>query len=189
LITALAIWLQRDLLTEQVKSWAEQITRVPAAPELSSANKAEPDLPPPPIEREPPLPPPPAAKPKPRAPEPSPPPPPENVDEGNSASADPLSGEETTPEVKSPAQRSPARPENGDQGSRAEPVERRNKQLEAAVEHAIRIRAIDGVEVSVVNGTAVLSGRVASERQKQAAERAANSVSGVQRVRNRIVVG
>ena len=36
----------------------------------------------------------------------------------------------------------------------------------------------------MINGTAVLEGRVATERQKNAAERAARSVAGVERVRN-----
>ena len=63
---------------------------------------------------------------------------------------------------------------------------RRDLQLEVA--KAIASRAIMGVEVSVVQGTAILDGRVASERQRRAAERAALSVSGVERVRNRIAI-
>lgn len=64
----------------------------------------------------------------------------------------------------------------------------RRKLLEAEIYQAIENRAILGVEVSVVDGTAYLEGRVATQRQKQAAERAARSVSGIERVRNRIVV-
>jgi len=53
---------------------------------------------------------------------------------------------------------------------------------------AIENRAIIGVAVSVVEGTAFLDGQVATERQRRAAERAARSVTGVERVRNRIAV-
>ena len=63
------------------------------------------------------------------------------------------------------------------------------KLLEAQVYKAIENRAIIGVDVSVINGTAFLEGRVATEQQKNAAERAARSVAGVERVRNRISVG
>jgi type II secretory pathway predicted ATPase ExeA len=69
------------------------------------------------------------------------------------------------------------RPENNDQ------------QLEMEIYKAIGNRAILGVAVSVNNGTAYLEGRVATERQRRAAERAARSVEGVERVRNRISVG
>jgi type II secretory pathway predicted ATPase ExeA len=62
------------------------------------------------------------------------------------------------------------------------------KLLEAKIYKAIENRAITGVNVAVINGTAVLEGRVATERQKNAAERAARSVSGVDRVRNKISV-
>ena len=63
------------------------------------------------------------------------------------------------------------------------------KLLEAKVHKAIENRAIIGVDVAVINGTAVLEGRVATESQKDAAERAARSVAGVERVSNRIAVG
>ncbi len=82
------------------------------------------------------------------------------------------------------------RPRNdNEQGSRPEPAEVRSRALGNQVQKAIQNRAISGVEVSVINGTVFLQGRVASERQKQAAERAANAVDGVERVRNRLVVG
>jgi general secretion pathway protein A len=64
----------------------------------------------------------------------------------------------------------------------------RNRDLQAQIIRAIENRAIVGVEVSVVRGTAFLDGRVATERQRRAAERAAHSVDQVSRVRNRIVV-
>jgi hypothetical protein len=63
-----------------------------------------------------------------------------------------------------------------------------NRVLQAQIIKAIENRAIFGVEVSVVRGTAFLDGRVATERQRRAAERAAHSVDKVSRVRNRIVV-
>jgi len=63
-----------------------------------------------------------------------------------------------------------------------------NRDLQAQIIKAIENRAIVGVEVSVVRGTAFLDGRVATERQRRAAERAAHSVGQVSRVRNRIVV-
>jgi type II secretory pathway predicted ATPase ExeA len=63
-----------------------------------------------------------------------------------------------------------------------------NRDLQDEVARAIASRAIMGVEVSVVRGTAILDGHVATERQRRAAERAALSVSGVERVRNRIAI-
>jgi len=59
-------------------------------------------------------------------------------------------------------------------------------ELEARVTEAIENRAIAGITVSVVEGTAFLDGQVATERQRRAADRAARSVPGVERVRNRI---
>ena len=70
----------------------------------------------------------------------------------------------------------------------AENADAQRKLLEAQVYKAIENRAIMGVDVSVINGTAYLEGRVATERQRDAAERAARGVAGVQRVRNRIAV-
>jgi hypothetical protein len=63
-----------------------------------------------------------------------------------------------------------------------------DRQLESEIYRAIENRAINGVEVSVNNGTVYLEGRVATERQKRAAEAAARSVDGVDRVLSRIVV-
>jgi general secretion pathway protein A len=64
---------------------------------------------------------------------------------------------------------------------------RRNK-IELRIAKAIQNRAIAGVQVSVIDGTAFLDGRVATERQKSAAEQATRSVPDVRQVRNRIVV-
>jgi hypothetical protein len=63
------------------------------------------------------------------------------------------------------------------------------EQLEFEIYKAIYNRAIRGVEVSVRDGTAYLSGRVATEKQKLVAGRAARSVPGVKEVRDQIIVG
>ncbi len=63
-----------------------------------------------------------------------------------------------------------------------------NDRLEFEIYKAIANRAITGVEVSVIDGTAYLGGRVATERQKLAALQAARSVSGVKNVRDQIIV-
>lgn len=63
-----------------------------------------------------------------------------------------------------------------------------NPDIQTQVTKAIESRAIMGVEVTVVRGTAFLDGHVATERQRRAAESAARSVAGVERVRNRIAI-
>ena len=63
-----------------------------------------------------------------------------------------------------------------------------SENLQSQITKAIESRAIIGVEVSVMHGTAYLDGRVATERQRRAAERAARSVAGVERVQNRIAI-
>ena len=63
-----------------------------------------------------------------------------------------------------------------------------SENLQSQIAKAIEMRAIMGVEVSVVRGTAYLDGHVATERQRRAAERAARSVVGVERVQNRIAI-
>jgi type II secretory pathway predicted ATPase ExeA len=82
----------------------------------------------------------------------------------------------------------PAPPTNDRQPPAADNPATQRKILEAQIYRAIKNRAIVGVDVSVIDGTAVLKGRVATERQKNAAEQAARSVAGVKRVRNRIAV-
>jgi hypothetical protein len=62
------------------------------------------------------------------------------------------------------------------------------EKLEFEVYKAIYNRAIQGVEVSVQDGTVYLGGRVATDRQKLAAAQAARSVPGVRAVRDRIIV-
>lgn len=66
--------------------------------------------------------------------------------------------------------------------------DQRNQELQLQIVKALENRAIVGVEVSVVRGTAYLDGHVATERQRRAAERAARSVAEVSQVQNRIVV-
>jgi general secretion pathway protein A len=60
------------------------------------------------------------------------------------------------------------------------------KRIEAEINKAIQNRAIAGVRVSMINGTAYLDGRVASVRQKLMAEKAARSVAEVKTVHNRL---
>ena len=60
--------------------------------------------------------------------------------------------------------------------------------LETEVSTAIQSRAIGGVRVSISDNIVRLDGRVASERQRHAAEIAAAGVPGVRAVRNRIAV-
>lgn len=62
------------------------------------------------------------------------------------------------------------------------------KRIEGEVNKAIQNRAITGVTVSMVDGTAYLDGRVASVRQRLMAEKAARSVAEVKAVRNRLDV-
>ena len=66
--------------------------------------------------------------------------------------------------------------------------EGQKKLLEAQIHRAIENRAIMGVTVSVIESITYLDGRVATVRQRNAAEQAARSVAGVERVRNRIAV-
>jgi general secretion pathway protein A len=60
--------------------------------------------------------------------------------------------------------------------------------IEFDIHRAIARHMIRGVEVSVVDGTVFLGGRVDTENQKIAAAKAASNVPGVKYVRDRIVV-
>jgi type II secretory pathway predicted ATPase ExeA len=93
-----------------------------------------------------------------------------------------------TSDPKPAPKKAPMSAGNSRQAPVAENADAQRKLLEAQVYKALENRAIMGVDVSVINGTAYLEGRVATERQRDAAERAARSVAGVQRVRNRIAV-
>jgi general secretion pathway protein A len=82
--------------------------------------------------------------------------------------------------AKSAGRQAPSRASND--------AESRRKKIERQIAKAIQNRAIEGVQVSVIDGTAFLNGRVATERQKSAAEQATRSVPDVKDIRNRIVV-
>jgi type II secretory pathway predicted ATPase ExeA len=88
-----------------------------------------------------------------------------------------------------PARKAPPPTANEPQARLVQDAGAQRKLLEAKVYKAIRNRGIIGVGVAVINGTAFLEGRVATEQQKDAVERAARSVAGVERVDNRIAVG
>jgi len=74
------------------------------------------------------------------------------------------------------------------QAPAAENAAARRKLLEAQVYKAIKNRAITGVTVSIIDDITYLEGQVATERQRDVAERAARSVAGIEQVRNRIAV-
>jgi hypothetical protein len=84
---------------------------------------------------------------------------------------------------KAPARAVPQRPT-----SPREDSDQQRRELAAQVSKAIANRAIPGIDVSVIDGTAYLNGRVATERQRTAAERAALTVPDVRYVRNRITI-
>ena len=99
----------------------------------------------------------------------------------------------TADETLSPAAAPPAaHPLIGPKTAQRQPTRRnappRNDDIESAARQAIEMRAIDGVTVSVSDGTAILGGRVASEQQRRVAERAVRNVDGVKQVRNRIYI-
>ena len=60
--------------------------------------------------------------------------------------------------------------------------------LEFDILRAIAKHAIKGVEVSVIDGTVFLGGRVDTENKKIAAAKAASNVPGVRYIRDRIIV-
>src|SRR6266436_8326455 len=62
------------------------------------------------------------------------------------------------------------------------------EKLEMEIYKAIHNRAIRGVEVSVVDGTAYLAGRVETDKQKLVAAQAARGVPGVKDIRDQIIV-
>jgi general secretion pathway protein A len=64
----------------------------------------------------------------------------------------------------------------------------KRKSIENDIQRAIQHRAIEGVTVRLIDGTAILGGRVASVRQRMLAERAAKSVTQVARVENQIAI-
>jgi len=69
-----------------------------------------------------------------------------------------------------------------------EDSELKRRQIELQIDKAIRLRAIAGVSVYFVGDTAHLKGRVGTEIQKSAAEKAARGVPGVKDVRSSIEI-
>jgi hypothetical protein len=99
--------------------------------------------------------------------------------------------QQETPAVEQPIpapQKAPARAVPGRQTPLREDPDQQRRELAAQVSKAIANRAIPGIGVFVINGTAYLNGRVATERQRNAAERAAHSVPDVREVQNRIII-
>jgi hypothetical protein len=98
------------------------------------------------------------------------------------------SSEVQNPEVKEKNQliESTGKPRDSTQG--AEDSELKRRKIEVQIHEAIRLRAISGVTVHFVGDTAHLEGRVDTESQKSAAEKAARSVPGVKEVRSSIEV-
>ena len=69
-----------------------------------------------------------------------------------------------------------------------EPPTRSQDDLARQISKAIENRAIDGVSVTIKNNIVYLDGRVATERQRRAAENAARDIGDVAGLRNRIAV-
>jgi len=78
-------------------------------------------------------------------------------------------------------------PSAAPRSARAQDAAERDK-VETQIYRAIENRAIMGVKVSMVGNVVYLDGQVATLRQRRAAEQAARSVAGVERVRNRLSV-
>jgi general secretion pathway protein A len=96
----------------------------------------------------------------------------------------PKKGAETVPETSAEKAPTPVRPPAKSRPAEDPLLNRRL--LEIEIHKAIQNRAIDGVTVTLIDGTAYLDGRVASDRQKSLAEQAALAVTTVEKVENRI---
>jgi hypothetical protein len=70
----------------------------------------------------------------------------------------------------------------------AQDTELNRQKIELQIRHAIRLRAITGVTVNFRGDKAYLKGKVDTESQRSAAEKAARSVPGVKEVRNSIEI-
>lgn len=95
------------------------------------------------------------------------------------------------PSVKQPIpppQKAPARAAPGRRTPPREDPDQQRRELAAQISQAIANRAIPGIGVSVIDGTAYLNGRVATERQRAAAERAARGIPDLRGVQNRIII-
>ena len=96
-----------------------------------------------------------------------------------------------SPSVKnlpSPPQKAPVRAIRGRQTPPPDDSIQQKIELATQISRAIANRAIPAIEVSVIDGTAYLDGRVATEQQRNAAESAALAVPDVRGVRNRITI-
>jgi hypothetical protein len=91
------------------------------------------------------------------------------------------------PEAKSSPKKVPP-PRQSNRQAMAKNPDTQRTLLEGRIHRAIENRAIMGVTVSMIGDITYLDGRVATVRQRNAAEQAARSVPGVERVRNRIAV-
>jgi general secretion pathway protein A len=96
--------------------------------------------------------------------------------------------ERPQPNISKPAKQSTKNRTRPARSPALDDRESQSKKTELQIVKAIRNRAIDGIQVSVVEGKAFLDGRVASERQKSAAEQATRSIPGVKEVQSRIEV-
>jgi len=99
--------------------------------------------------------------------------------------------QQETPSVEQPIlppQKAPARAVPGRRTPPRDDSYQQRRELAAQVSKAIANRAIPGIGVFVIDGTAYLNGRVATERQRAAAERAAHAIPDVRAVRNRITI-
>jgi hypothetical protein len=183
LVAVAGLWLNGNGLKQAIGAWGSKLQDIaefakPPSPALETAPKIPPETPVVPAS---PLP----------SPETVPPP---------SASLD-LPQDNPTPSVKIEEPPPPALPSPEPlpvkppaETKKAQPLtlsrarEETPRNLAAEVVKAIQNRAIEGVQVSVKNNIVYLEGRVASERQRHAAELAAAGVPGVHGVRNRIGV-
>jgi general secretion pathway protein A len=135
----------------------------------------------------------------------SPPPPAGEAEDKNQVASLPETGKQSEPPTAAAPRQNPpiAKPDPApkkvtpavkQKGPESHPpasienAEIRRKRLEIEVAKAIENRAIAGVAVAVIDEIIFLDGRVATERQRAAAELAARSVAGVEKVRNRIGV-
>jgi general secretion pathway protein A len=100
--------------------------------------------------------------------------------------------QQETPSVKQqpipPPKKAPVRAAPERQTPPRDDSDQQKRELATQVSKAIANRAIGGIGVSVIDGTAYLNGRVATERQRRAAERAALAIPDVRAVQNRITI-
>jgi hypothetical protein len=100
----------------------------------------------------------------------------------------PVQQDEAKKQPAPPTRNTPARVGTERQIPLREDSDQQRRELAAQVSKAIANRAIPGIRVSVIDGTALLNGRVATERQRAAAERAALTIPEVRGVQNRIII-